>query len=358
MEEIYLPLKLKTNVWTILWISVLFELCCGYLFYRFWLSIPYSQPFFLMFLLVLLFLYLLTFSVRHLRKTLLVIDEKGITFRLLPHEKSVEWREIRGIYLRNQQLYICKGQPSGPFQMEKNRGKMFDFYHPGHDLEVAFSISASAVKISLAELSMICEEVWEEKSGQPKESLWRNDPSPKQPNLKRRLATWQIALLWFLTFVGALTFTFGKDILKSHFSIASDKIYYVVNETTHNIEFGFETQEFRSEEDRAYLVQDASFNQQVNPSMSKYQFDEIERFSYEHLLTKEQNYVISKLERPTWWKITFDFKNFANKKKDLQAITLYKIRKPLFKDYFEAQMLLRQPKGNSAAIPVKIYQAH
>lgn len=363
MEEYYLPLEIKTDTWTLggLWSLCLFLPFIEYFFV--WQSINFSvQQFVLLSLLIgILFVYLLFFLLNHSRRKLVVIDQEGILLRLLFRNVKIEWRNMRGIYIRSNTLYICEQNSFDPIHIEKKawykRLKFYQkYFEPGHNLNIKLTIHGSIISMDINELSIICEEVWLKQSGFEQEELFTENPFEKidESMQARKVSPWKKVIFYMGIFIISFGGLIFKDKIKATNSLVNYQVYYVVDSKTNKVEFAFET--FGAEKgQKAIVVTDRVMHE--SSIYSESDFKDIEKGYYDKQLLAGQSCAIVDAKNPAWWKQTFDFSRYV-KKDQLQKITLTSIKKPLFKNYLTAKMELTQNKFEGEKFPIKIMKAN
>ena len=363
MEEYYLPLELKTDVWKLafLWSIFIFLSFFENFFIQESINSESLRHIILSLLIGLLLIYFLIFLINHSRRKLVIINEEGIQLRLLFREVKIEWRDIRGMYVRSGVLYICEQTSFNPVYIEKKiwykRLKFYqNYFEPGHNLKIVLSIQGSIISMDINELSIICEEVWLKQSGFEQRDLFTENPFEKidEATRARKINPWKRILLYAIFFIIALGGLIFKDKIKETYSLVDNQVYYVVDSKTNNVQFAFETSTFEKKQE-ASIVTDRAMRE-----LSYYSedyFNDIERKYYDHQLLTGENFAIVAASHPTWWKQTFDFSRYV-KKNQLQKITLTSIKKPLLKNYLTAQMELTQNQFKGKKFPVKILKAN
>lgn len=363
MEEYYLPLEIRTDTWTLggLWSLCLFLPSIEY--FLVWQSIDFNVHQFVLLSLVIgiLFIYLLFFLLNHSRRKLAVIDQEGILLRLLFRSVKIEWRNIRGIYVRSNTLYICEQNSFDSIHIEKKawykRLKFYqNYFEPGHNLNIKLTIHGSIISMDINELSIICEEVWFKKSGFEQDDLFTENPFEKIDRSVRakKVNPWKKVVIY----IGIFVFTLGgwifKDKIKDTYSLVDSQVYYVLDSKTNKVEFAFETYGTKNNQ-KAIVVTDRVMHE--SSIYSKDDFKDIENRYYDNQLLAGEGYAIVDGKHPAWWKQTFDFSRYV-KKNQLQKITLTSIKKPLLKNYLTAQMELTQNQFKGKKFPVKILKAN
>ena len=363
MEEYYLPLELKTDVWKLafLWSIFIFLSFFENFFIQESINSESLRHIILSLVIGLLLIYFLIFIVNHSRRKLVIINEEGIQLRLLFREVKIEWRDIRGMYVRSGVLYICEHTSFNPVHIEKKiwykRLKFYqNYFDPGHNLKIVLSIPGSIISMDINELSIICEEVWLKQSGFEQRDLFTENPFEKndEATRARKLNPWKRILLYAVIFIIALGGLIFKDKIKETYSLVDNEIYYVVDSKTNKVEFAFETYGTKNRQ-KAIVVTDRVMHE--SSIYSEGDFKDIEKGYYDNQLLAGQSCAIVDAMNTTWWKQTLDFSRYV-KKDQLQKITLTSIKKPLLKNYLTAQMELTQNQFKGKKFPVKILKAN
>lgn len=359
MEKICLPITVKRNtaVWLGFWI---FELFIGA--YLFWMLksfriLDFGLYLWLTIMLVtVVALYLVYFLIRHSRANLLILDENEICLRAFPQEVSVKWTDISAIFMEKKSIFIAVEIPETAvfkkthwFEKFSIKAKIKEKY----GLHLVMSIPGILLDESAIELAIILEEIWAEKNAGSNKSLLTEKLLEEITPVKKKKRPLQRVLLY----VGILFVSFfGRQAMekfKSTFFVQDRKVYYVVNQDTKKMEFAFVTDGLKYNVDPfAEIVRDDSLNHSKKPQMTKREFDRVQDLSYQKKLEIGQDFTWVPVKQPVLWRLEFDFKK-SEQIEQTGFLTLTKLHKALFKDYFEGQM----SKDKKPAIPVKIYEA-